>query len=201
MKANLLVVTGNEFKNTITSDLENLGFSLYFARGRLKVKEIFKERQVDVIVWLLSEDEKRLAGDLLTIFNENEDVPIVIITEKLANYNFSEKIRASYTNIDINDDPKEIRKAIETACTQSLGKEAIRKEKDLPEIEFKNTVSSMVSDQKSYESDVHGSEDKLHLSSPWIAVGKKEKDILSDQMIEKKTSKIKSFIQNLIKKP
>ena len=194
MKANLLVVTGDEFKNSIISHLENHGFTLYFARGRLKVKEIFTEKKIDAALWLFSENEKELADDLLTILNEHQSIPVVIVTEKFVNYLFLEEIENMHSIIDINDDDEDIRKAVELACNQNLKKNVVSAEKDVSEIKFKNAVTNLIVEKRRPDAKKTENDEILTLNSPWIAVGKKEKDILSDSTGGKKTSKFRELL-------
>ena len=190
MKANLLVVTGDELEDSIASHLADRGFFLFFARGRLKVKEIFQENKIDAIIWMFNEKEKYLADDLVAIFAEHKSVPVVIITEKVVDYLFSDKVRNAHVNIDRNDDVEDIGRVIETACNQNLENGILPAEEGVPEIEFKNAVANLISEKRQTDGEKTGSHDTLKLSYPWIAVREKEKNILS-QSEKKKISLLK----------
>lgn len=195
MKANLLVVTSDEFEDTVTPHLEEHGFVLFFARGRLRAKEVFSKHEIDAVVWMFGEDEKGLAEDLSTIFKAHKSIPIVMVARKAADHTFSEKLENIHSVVDINDGAEDIRKVVEFACSQkSMERSAVPEEENVPEIKFKNVVSDLISNRGPTENDTIQNDKTLELDTQWFAVRESEKNIIYDTAGERKTSKLKGLL-------
>ena len=198
MIGKILIVSANDFPETLANKFEENGFSCLFSRGRLKSKELLTENQIDCLVWLYPEYDSGLASDLLTLFNDFPDIPVVPIVQ---NYNedLKEEITAFFRSVDLNDDPLEIIQAVSEACSQSktvsvTQQEPVKQDAHLHEIDFKNAVHQLLQNP-----DEEDQEDKsrLEILTPWIAVDENERKILrppTDE-VEKQTflSRVKAF--------
>jgi hypothetical protein len=193
MKANLLLVSNDDFPVGVSDYFKQHEFSCFFARGRLKIKEIFNHKKMDTIVWLFRDYDEGLASDLIKAFNEQDSIPLILITEAYGDSDLSEIVAGVYAHHDINDNLSDIRNSIESAC--NLTEENISNEPariNLPEIDFKNAVRHLITESSDHASDVDDSKGKLVIDAPWSAVSKKEKNILSNgfvQQVEKSVFK------------
>lgn len=182
MKANILIVSVDEFPEHISDFLEENGFSCFYSRGGLKTKEILKSQAIDAIIWLFLGYEKALATDLLEIFNKTPKVPIVLMTQSYDELDFAEDIDGLFANIDLNDDLDDLLKTIETASNGSPSAEPLAKpgESELPEIDFKNIVSELIQNPPSKKQDyIQKENNPLSDLTLWDAVDENEKRVLS----------------------
>ena len=185
MKANLLLVSNDDFPVGVSDYFKQHEFSCFFARGRLKIKEIFNHKKMDTIVWLFRDYDEGLASDLIKAFNEQDNIPLILITEAYGDTDLSDIVAGVYAHHDINDNLGDIRNSIESAC--NLTEENISNEParvNLPEIDFKNAVRHLITESSDHASDVDDSKGKLVIDAPWSAVSKKEKKILSNGLVE-----------------
>lgn len=181
-----MLVSNDDFPVRVSDYFKQHEFSCYFARGRLKIKEIFNREKMDVIVWLFRDYDEGLASDLIKAFNEQQNVPLILITEAYGDSDLSNIIEGVYAHHDINDNLSDIRNSIESAC--NLTEENISSEPariNLPEIDFKNAVRHLITKTSNHASEVDESKGKLVIDAPWSAVSKKEKKILSNGLVEK----------------
>jgi len=187
MKADLLIVSVDDFPIHISRTLENFGFNCNFARGGIKTKEIMKSQNVDAIVWMFWGHERELAKDLLKIFNRYKDIPIVFITQSYDELDFAEDIKGLYANIDLNDDVEDILITIESACNQLTETTIETPPNNPPEIDFKNAVSLAI-EEKSKSGGVETTERQNPFNDVSLlnAVDQNEKRLLiSDLKTEK----------------
>jgi len=183
MKANLLIVSVDEFPVHISHFLQKYGFSCFYSRGGLKTKEILKSQPIDTIIWLFLGYEKELAKDLLKIFNRSAEIPIVFITQSYDELDFAEDIKGLYANIDLNDDLDDLLKVIETASNQPVLEEQNAKPVDSepPEIEFKNIVSELIKESPNDQKESAGQDNNpLQDLTLWNIVDEREKRTLSE---------------------
>jgi hypothetical protein len=185
MKANLLLVSNDDFPVGVSDYFKQHEFSCFFARGRLKIKEIFNHKKMDTIVWLFRDYDEGLASDLIKAFNEQDNIPLILITEAYGDTDLSDIVAGVYAHHDINDNLGDIRNSIESAC--NLTEENISNEParvNLPEIDFKNAVRHLITESSDHASNGDDSKGKLVIEAPWSAVSKKEKKILSNGLVE-----------------
>ena len=185
MKANLLLVSNDDFPVGVSDYFKQHEFSCFFARGRLKIKEIFNHKKMDTIVWLFRDYDEGLASDLIKAFNEQHNIPLILITEAYGDTDLSDIVAGVYAHYDINDNLSDIRNSIESAC--NLTEENISNEParvNLPEIDFKNAVRHLITEPSDHASNGDDSKGKLVIEAPWSAVSKKEKKILSNGLVE-----------------
>jgi len=181
MKANLMLVSNDDFPVRVSDYFKQHEFFCFFARGRLKIKEIFDHEKMDTIVWLFRDYDEGLAGDLIKAFNEQKNIPLILITEAYGDADLSDIIEGVFAHHDINDNLSEIRNSIESAC--NLKEESNTNEPfriNLPEIDFKNAVRQLITEPDKTAAEVEHSKGKLVIEAPWSAVSKKEKKILSN---------------------
>jgi len=195
MKANLLLVSNDDFPVHFSDYLERHNFTCYQARGRLKLRETFVETAIDTIVWLFKDYDAGLADDLIRTFNEFSEVPLVLLTEEYGNTDLSESISGVFAHLDVNDELEDIRRVIESACNIALEPNPEIKHVKLPEIDFKNAVRHLLKAGPDTDSQPDD-QSKLNLESPWLAVGKKEKKILAAGLIEKKQTPFQKILRS-----
>jgi len=201
MKANLMLVSNDDFPVRVSDYFKQHKFSCFFARGRLKIKEIFDREKMDTIVWLFRDYDEGLAGDLIIAFNEQDNIPLILITEAYGDADLSDIIEGVYAHHDINDNLSEIRNSIESACNlkdESNTNEPFRI--NLPEIDFKNAVHQLISQPEKTTAEVEQSEGKLVIEAPWSAVSKKEKKILSNGFVSKVKKSVFEKIQEKLRR-
>jgi len=199
MKANLLLVSVDEFPPQISYYLSEHGFTCLYSRGGMKTKEILKTEDIDTIIWLFLGHEKALAMDLLKIFNRHEDIPVIFLTRSYDELDFADEIKALFANLDLNDDIDDLLKNVETSCNQSLIEEKIEKEATpiLPEIGFKNVVAQIFEESMTEEENQPDADPMAIQQTTLLnAVDQKEKELLSAQFQPEKKplfSKIKDL--------
>jgi len=202
MKANVLIVSADEFPAPISQHLENHGFTCFYARGGIKTRELLNNQTIHTILWLFLGHERALALDLLKIFNKHPDIPIVLITQSYDELNFADDIKGLYANLDLNDDLEDFLRTLESSCSQ-LEPAAIREEKtesDLSEIDFRNAVSQIFQTAEKNELvQPPNTQDQLKNLPFWNAVDQNEKKLLSEpyQPPDKKPllTKIKDWLR------
>lgn len=183
MKANILIVSVNEFPEHISHFLRQHGFSCFYSRGGLKTKEILKSQPIDTIIWLFLGYEKALAKDLLKILNKFAKIPIVLITQSYDELDFAEDIEGLFANIDLDDDLDDLLKTIETAINGPVpGEPRVKpEESELPEIEFKNVVSELFRESPlDKQNRIQPDNNPLRDLTLWDAVDENEKRTLSE---------------------
>ena len=179
MKADLLIVSADDFPIHISRTLEEFGFNCFFSRGGIKTKEILKTQHIHTIVWLFWGHERDLAKDLLKIFNRYHKIPIVFITQSYEELDFAEEIKGLFANVDLNDDVEDILLTIESACNQLIETSEQIPIANPPEIDFKKAVS-LVIDEKAGSAHDEATEGQNPFKdvSFWNAVDKNEKRLL-----------------------
>lgn len=199
MKANLLIVSVDEFPPQVSHYLSKHGFTCYYSRGGMKTKEILKTEDIDAIIWLFLGHEKALAMDLLEIFNLHQEIPVIFLTRSYDELDFADEIKGLYANLDLNDDTDDLLKNVETACNQSLIEEKAEKNTEpiLPEIGFKNVVAQIFQ-ESGLEEEAQPNSDPMSIQQTVLlnAVDQKEKELLSAQFQPEKKpffSKIKDL--------
>lgn len=183
MKADLLIVSADDFPIHISRTLENFGFNCYSTRGGIKTKETLKSQNIDTIVWLFWGHEKELAKDLLKIFNRYPDIPIVFITQSYDELDFAEDMKGLFANVDVNDDVEDILLAVESACNQLIESTNETPPNNPPEIDFKNAVSLAI--EQEARADKEGPKEKKNPFgdvSLLNAVDKNEKRLLTSDL-------------------
>jgi hypothetical protein len=187
MKANVLVVSADEFPARIAKHLEGHGLICFFARGGIKTKEVLGNQAIDAIIWLFLGHERALALDLLQIFNQRPDLPVVLITQNYDELDFVDDVKGLYANLDLNDDIEDIFRAIESSCTQQSPQPDMVKPievPDLPEIDFRNAFAQILQNPETPKT---GSvNDELKNTPFWNAVDQDEKRMLSEPYREDK---------------
>ena len=176
MKADLLIVSADDFPIHISRTLENFGFNCYSTRGGIKTKETLKSQNIDAIVWLYWGHERELAKDLLKIFNRYSSIPIVFITQSYDELDFAEDMKGLFANLDVNDDVEDILLTVESACNQLIESTKEPPPNNPPEIDFKNAVSLAIEQDARAENE--GSKENHNPFkdvSLWNAVDKNEK--------------------------
>ena len=184
MNKNLLLISADDFPAGLISYFENQNFICEFARGRLKIKEIFEKQKIDVAIWFFKGYDLALAEDLISVFNNFQNVPIIMITQSFEDVETSKKVSQLFAVYDANDEIEDIHKSIFRACHQSssaLDDEKPEKEVFIPEINFKNVVREIVSENKDEVETDEKEESMIDIETPWIAVDKNEKKILSEE--------------------
>ena len=197
MKANLLIVSVDEFPLVLSQYLEQHGFSCSFSRGGIRTREILGSQNIDTIIWLFWGHEQSLARDLLKIFNKQAEIPIVFITQNYDELDFAERIKGLYANIDLNDDPEDLLSIVESACNQSVIVEEEATDANPPEIDFKNVVAQVFQDRSSnINRDQPAVKNPFKQVNLWSAVDQSEKKLLVNEINPQKTqiiSKIKKW--------
>jgi len=189
MKANLLIVSVDEFPLHISHYLEDHGFRCFYSRGGIKTQETLSKHQIDTIIWLYLGHERALAGDLLKIFNQYKDIPLVFVTQSYDELDFAEDIKGLFANLDLNDDIEDFLGTIETSCNQPDFEETEEEsaETEPAEIDFKNVVSRFFRRQTEAGEKKEDLESKpLKKITLWNAVDKTEKKLLSGPSKTKK---------------
>lgn len=197
MKANLLIVSVDEFPLVLSQYLEQHGFSCSFSRGGIRTREILGSQNIDTIIWLFWGHELSLAQDLLKIFNKQAEIPIVFITQNYDELDFAERIKGLYANIDLNDDPEDLLSIVESACNQSVIVEEEATDANPPEIDFKNVVAQVFQDRSSnINRDQPAVKNPFKQVNLWSAVDQSEKKLLVNEINPQKAqiiSKIKKW--------
>jgi hypothetical protein len=200
MKLNLLLISADDFPVEVSAYLSKKGMSCNYARGRLKTKEIFNNVNIDAIIWLYQGHEKALANDLLKIFNEFKDIPLIMLTQNINDVDFKDKIENHFANIDLGDDLEDLLRAIGAVCNQKkIQEEQPDKEiHSVPhEIDFKNAVNLFIKDGDQINNKVENDKNNpVKFLTPWLAVNNNEKQILSELYKPEK----KRFISKIIDK-
>ena len=187
MKADLLIVSADDFPIHISRTLENFGFNCYFTRGGIKTKETLKSQNIDSIVWLYWGHEKELAMDLLKIFNRHKNIPVVFITQSYDELDFAEDIKGLFDNVDVNDDVEDILLTVENACSQQFESTKETPPSNPPEIDFKNAVSLAIEEEaKTQKEDPEENQNPFENVSLWNAVDNNEKRLLAGDSTVKK---------------
>lgn len=183
MNYSLLIVSANDnILTPISEGLQDYGFSCFYARGRLKVKELLQEQDVNAIVWFYHGYNESLAKELLGTFDIYLEIPIILITKDFADPDFMKESRNTLFQIDQNEDVRDILSEVERACNQS---HEIQDEEDdlfaenLHEIDFKHAMNHIIVSSDENREQEEKSSASLKVLTPWIAVDSKEKQIIA----------------------
>lgn len=186
MNKSLLLISADDFPSNLISYFENQSFNCEFARGRLKIKEIFEKKKIDVAIWFFKGYDLSLAEDLITVFNSHDCVPVIMITLSYDDVEISKKVKNLFMVHDANDEIEDIHKSIFKACHESSFSSCETTEKNelfIPEINFKNVVREIVTDdgENGEKESASAERSRIDLETPWIAVDPAEKKILSEE--------------------
>ncbi len=193
MKLHLLLLSSSGFPPRLLNLFEKADLMMEQARGRLKIKELAQRLRFDAVIWLYGEEDHALTEDLAQSLNEFSPQPLVLITRDLAQPPLLENLPQQVALLDINDEPTDILRAVQGACSQSrIGTGQLPSQ--VNEIDFKN----MMGQGPQEVSNKRGSGHALKLETPWAAVDASEKRLLAGQHPLKKSRF--SFLGQLTKK-
>lgn len=169
MNLKLLLISAQDFPTDLLERMRDYGFGTLEARGRLKVKELLEAQSFDALIWCIEGYDQALAQDLLETLNQRPPVPLILLTGNLEAQDFALSVEGSFGRLDLGEEPAELLKAIEFACTQPKPSGAT-----LQEIDFKGLVSQVTGQKANFPPSA-----TLKLQSAWLAVDGNEKRLLS----------------------
>ena len=191
MSINLLLVSTTEFPENISIIFEEKGFTSYFGRGCLKVKKNLEVQDIQLIIWHYFGYKESLAVDLIKIFNKNATIPLIIIAENTESIDIGVEIQNQHIYLDQNDAVNDLSDFLEKfSSNEKVDDRDINNE--FHEIDFKNALSQIISENgKNKTNENRNTNNQISFLTPWTAVDKVEKDIISGLNVEEPAPIIK----------
>ena len=182
MNVQVLIVADYEVPKTTLEYFEQQGFHPQVTRGPLKTRQILSHQEIEAIVWYFLEVETGLSTDLIQVFNQFPQLPVITVSVGFTPNKFQKKLQGFFGSIDIADNKKEFVKLIENACNQHhLGKRVKGEvtEKEPQETDFCNVVQDAVLRKSDKEKSLKKNP-PVNLTAPWAALDAREKKLLAD---------------------
>ncbi len=189
MPVNLLCISAEPVSSSWEQVFKNYNFDAFYARGKLKVKQILQTERIQCILWQYTKLQHTFAQDIIDTLNQFPLVPVVVASYE-PGIKSLDLIQSTNKQIDLNDKPDLVCNAInfmintlqETQPNQDTDASPLESE-----IVFRHKIKQSLQTPKQ-ELALH---EKVPVTNFWLGVKPTEKQLL--HAVEESPSLLRRF--------